>query len=617
MAYSYYNYTGNGSTTQFPVAFDYIRREHVSVTVAGSPATFTWVNSSTIQMDVAPANAATVRVYRTTPISAPLTDFADGATLVASNLDTNAKQSIYIQQELSDAIVEGSAGAIPNGNRGDITTSVGGTVWTVNAGLSATKSSFTQAGTGAVARTVDSKFKDVVSVKDFGAVGDGTTNDTVAIQAAADYCVANQRSLHFPAGFYLVRQRIRFTGAVNIAITGEGLCNSRIHLYSLTGTDAGAAVSISDNAAQVTVRGLYFTVDQNSLARNCCLGIEKASSIFITDCFFGGALYNLNLRGVIDSGIDNCSFENASNSGILFDDNTGNIWSPSGPSIWTFGTARVSVNNCIIVTNGGGTSNSNAFTFNGVTLTKALQTVFTGCQFYGNTDTNVYLLAALDAHFIGCHFGDPTGNSSDKNFLIVNDATARVYLTSCNFGDTNAGATPIKDIISTGFLAGSEIHVVNCKVNATPTRSVVYDTNGGTLKTWLGGPAPIPTLAGVNWAVCSDGRWMWSNNASRLYYKDGRPSSTTDGALFSGGLQSSITYDPPSLNNGFATTTTLTCTGAALGDLVSASFSQPLQDILVTAWVNSADTVAVRFQNNSGVTVDLASGTLRVRVNKA
>ena len=121
----------------------------------------------------------------------------------------------------------------------------------------------------------------------------------------------------------------------------------------------------------------------------------------------------------------------------------------------------------------------------------------------------------------------------------------------------------------------------------------------------------------MNWAVCSDGRWMWSNNASRLYYKNSRPSSTTDGTLFSGGLESFITYDPPSMNNGTAATTTLTCTGAALGDLVSASFSQPLQDILVSAWVNSADTVAVRFQNNSGVTVDLASGTLRVRVTKA
>ena len=50
-------------------------------------------------------------------------------------------------------------------------------------------------------RTVEEKLQDVVSVKDFGAVGNGTDDDTEAIQAALD---TTSKAIYFPQGTYRV-----------------------------------------------------------------------------------------------------------------------------------------------------------------------------------------------------------------------------------------------------------------------------------------------------------------------------------------------------------------------------------------------------------------------------
>lgn len=76
------------------------------------------------------------------------------------------------------------------------------------------------------------------------------------------------------------------------------------------------------------------------------------------------------------------------------------------------------------------------------------------------------------------------------------------------------------------------------------------------------------------------------------------------------------TYDPASLADGAGATTTVTVTGAVLGDFAEASFSLDLQGITLTAWVSAANTVSVRFQNETGGVVDLASGTLSARAMK-
>lgn len=55
------------------------------------------------------------------------------------------------------------------------------------------------AGTGAVTTTVQSKLRETVSVKDFGATGDGSTNDAPAFTAAATYAASVDKDVMVPA----------------------------------------------------------------------------------------------------------------------------------------------------------------------------------------------------------------------------------------------------------------------------------------------------------------------------------------------------------------------------------------------------------------------------------
>lgn len=80
--------------------------------------------------------------------------------------------------------------------------------------------------------------------------------------------------------------------------------------------------------------------------------------------------------------------------------------------------------------------------------------------------------------------------------------------------------------------------------------------------------------------------------------------------------EGTATYDPPSLADGAGTTTTVTVTGAALGDMAMASFSLTTSGISITAWVSAVNTVSVRFQNESGGVLDIGSGTLKAWVLK-
>ncbi len=94
-----------------------------------------------------------------------------------------------------------------------------------NALAQATNASVVQynpAGTGAVPTTVQAKLRQTVSVKDFGAVGDGVTNDASAILAAFNYSRSvGGCGISFPKATYLISHGFNVPTNTTVYLNGS------------------------------------------------------------------------------------------------------------------------------------------------------------------------------------------------------------------------------------------------------------------------------------------------------------------------------------------------------------------------------------------------------------
>ena len=68
-------------------------------------------------------------------------------------------------------------------------------------------------------RSINDRFADIVNVKDFGAKGDGVTNDREAIQTAIDK--ANGRTVFLPSGTYAIKRTLILNDHTHL--TGDGM----------------------------------------------------------------------------------------------------------------------------------------------------------------------------------------------------------------------------------------------------------------------------------------------------------------------------------------------------------------------------------------------------------
>ena len=157
------------------------------------------------------------------------------------------------------------------------------------------------AGAGAVATTVQAKLRETVSVKDFGAVGDGTTDDTVAIQAAVLYGYTNGVKLYFNDGSYLLSNSIT--------------CGSNLTVEF----DAGVVINLV--AADIYFTPVFNMANQtnNTFIGNGCSIIGRRGTAYVE-----GKASAFYLFGSDNIYIENFNISDFATTGIsITGDNTG------------------------------------------------------------------------------------------------------------------------------------------------------------------------------------------------------------------------------------------------------------------------------------------------------
>lgn len=63
----------------------------------------------------------------------------------------------------------------------------------------------------------------IFNIRDFGAVGDGTTDDTASVLKAIDKCMENGGVLYIPSGMYVIRSTLTFKTNNQYTINGDGM----------------------------------------------------------------------------------------------------------------------------------------------------------------------------------------------------------------------------------------------------------------------------------------------------------------------------------------------------------------------------------------------------------
>lgn len=211
-------------------------------------------------------------------------------------------------------------------------------------------------GSHPVTRTFQSKLDDAVSVRDFGAVGDGVTDDTAAINRAIqqiynsiynDASTKVRRTLTFPAGTYLVSSSILVPPYASLR--GDGRQNSILSSANTSAPILKTTSSQFNDSGSTTSRDLLIEGIGLQQTGNASL---ITSTAMLLDGTKGARFMNMSFRGntVANASINNLVYITdtvSSVRGITFDQ-CSFTYAGAGVNVVTQGSgiSSVRIDNC-------------------------------------------------------------------------------------------------------------------------------------------------------------------------------------------------------------------------------------------------------------------------------
>jgi len=430
------------------------------------------------------------------------------------------------------------------------------------------------------------------NVLDFGAVGDGVTNDSSAIQAALT--ASSGKTLVFPPGTYLINGT-GLTVPSSITIQGYGATVK-------ASTTPTADLFIATSKQDIVLEGL--TVDANSYAvasNIAMLGFRSCSKVNVFNCQF----INMDRFGIAFNGGSDVTIENnyiskdtaatSQNQAILVSSSAGEAsnFKISGNRLVKSGLDVSMVRSEISKNVISDWKFGAGITIEQDTLCNTLVIAENICSGGAAVDVNGYRCGGIESW---AAFSVIEGNICFSNFgsgIEVGGLRSTVSGNVCFNNGVSGGGSGIVARYGTATY------------NATETvfsGNRCFDTSGvgGTQEYGYQEQSALLTdivVSGNSFQQNKTGQ-IQILSASTTYYGNSTTYSTT--------------YNPPSLIANELVIAAYTVAGARVGDLISVSFSLDTQGILFYGYVSANNTVQVGLKNNTLSTIDLGSGTLTI-----